>query len=156
METDAGCVMDDTEVTVRLPAAGADVLSIHALLHRMGGWDASGAHDIAPNVDGYEVLMPNGFGRFAGIANMNFRPVVTLAFGHYHSLTCTLGHTLYRPDGVSVTVRDLQPRDWLATGSGKRTRLTAIHDSDRVEQVYTLFEVTGDRYITNGLISGTH
>jgi hypothetical protein len=107
--------------------------------------------DFVPNTLGLKVSTPNGYKDFSGVAYMGDRPIFEVRFSNRRSLMCTANHKLICPQGV-LRVDELEVGKHVYRGDGKRTRVTSITPTGRVEAVYDLVGVEGDHtYTTDGV-----
>jgi hypothetical protein len=91
---------------------------------------------------------------FAGVAYMGDKPIVRLEFDNNGHLECTGGHRLFNADGAPTTVDNLTIGSDVLTRNGSLLKIVNLIQTDRVESVYDLIEVSGGhKYYTNGILS---
>ena len=108
---------------------------------------------LAINNKNYQVLTPNGFQPFEGIAYMGDKQILELRFDNDQSLRCTLNHKIYINFDQFLYAHQLELGDRVVTSTGY-SEITAIIDINEVIPVYDLIEVAnGHQYWTNNLLS---
>lgn len=105
------------------------------------------------NVDGYEVLTPDGFKPFAGIALMKVDRVWRITLENNAWLECSDNHKIFINGEEKKQLNQLRINDEIFTHAGFK-KITSITDTGQLAPLYDLIEVAdGRRYYTNGILS---
>ena len=108
---------------------------------------------LSVNNKNYQVLTPNGFQPFEGVAYMGDEQILELRFDNGKSLRCTLNHKIYINLDQFLYAHQLELGDKILTLDGY-SEITAIVDVNEIIPVYDLIEVAnGHRYWTNSILS---
>lgn len=142
------CVTGDTFVTIRHQNGTIENLEIKQLYDRLPNLTLN---TLCGNTEGYEILTPNGWQPFVGVAEMGVKTIIRLSFENDYILKCSKNHMLFS-DSRLVAAENVAIGDSVLTDNGIRIIQNIDWLSD--ELTYSPVEVGADHlYYANGVVS---
>lgn len=103
------------------------------------------------NIDGYQILTPDGFVDFAGITQLNRQPLLKLCFENDIFIKCTSDHNIFINNSDKIPAKDIKLGDFIQTSNGKKKLLSI--NNEEPELVYDLIEVDkGNKFYANNIL----
>lgn len=108
---------------------------------------------LIPNSLGYEVLTPEGWQSFAGVATMGENKIYKVLFEDGTKVECSPKHRFFVNTEETVRADALLVGQIVVSETGKVKVISCV-ETDRTELTYSLIEVDGGhKYYTNGILS---